>query len=71
MHRGGKVDDDRIWGHCHKTLNNVQDSDVWLFPIHCAGNHWTLAIVYWRKRRIAYFDSLGSKTVFEADSMVR
>ena len=27
-------------------------------PIHCHGNHWTLALINFRERRFEYFDSL-------------
>ena len=28
-------------------------------PVHAGGNHWCLAVVFVRARRIAYLDSLG------------
>ena len=43
---------------------------IWIIPINRDHCHWTLAIVYWNKRRIAYFDSFGSKSAWEKDSAV-
>ena len=44
--------------------------NVWMIPINREFNHWTLAIVYWRKKRIAYFDSFGSRSAWETDAPV-
>ena len=44
--------------------------NVWMFPINREFNHWTLAVVYWRKKRIAYFDSFGSRSAWETDAPV-
>ncbi|KAI1784417.1 hypothetical protein LXA43DRAFT_1066776 [Ganoderma leucocontextum] len=60
-HKGG---DEGLWRLCKSSLE-FWKKDIWIFPIHSNGNHWALAIVYWRKRRIAYFDSLHSKVAFE------
>ncbi|KAI1788532.1 hypothetical protein LXA43DRAFT_871760, partial [Ganoderma leucocontextum] len=60
-HKGG---DEGLWRVC-KSSSEFWKKDIWIFPIHSNGNHWALAIVYWRKRRIAYFDSLHSKIAFE------
>ena len=43
---------------------------LWMIPINQGGCHWTLAIVYWNKRRIAYFDSFGSMSTWETDAAV-
>ena len=45
--------------------------NVWMIPINREFNHWTLAIVYWKKKRIAYFDSFGSRSAWEMDAPVR
>lgn len=44
--------------------------NLWLFPINHEFSHWTLAIVYWKKKRIAYFDSFGSRPAWETDAPV-
>ena len=62
-------DDDALWRHS-RVATDFWKKNVWLIPIHRDGNHWTLAIVYWNKRRIAHFDSLGSKHAFEMDVKV-
>lgn len=43
---------------------------LWIIPINCEQCHWTLAIVYWKKKRIAYFDSFGSKSAWDRDTTV-
>ena len=62
-------DDDALWRHS-RVAAEFWKKDIWLIPIHRDGNHWTLAIVYWRKKRIAYFDSFSSKRAFETDVKV-
>ena len=59
--RGG---DEGLWRAC-KWSGEFWNKDIWIFPIHIDGNHWVLTIVYWRKRRIAYFDSLYNRAAFE------
>ena len=44
--------------------------NLWIIPINREGCHWTVAIVYWKKRRIAYFDSFASKSAWEEDAPV-
>ena len=44
---------------------------LWMIPINRELSHWTLAIVYWKKKRIAYFDSFGSRSAWEMDAPVR
>ena len=62
-------DDDALWRFCRQA-GAVAEKDTWLIPIHYNQNHWTLAIVYWRKRRIAYFDSLSNLSAFESNVQV-
>ena len=59
-------DDDALWRHS-RVAAEFWKKDIWLIPIHRDGNHWTLAIVYWRKKQIAYFNSFSSKRAFETD----
>ena len=33
--------------------------DMLIVPIHCHGNHWTLALVNFELHQLEYFDSLG------------
>ncbi|KAI0371630.1 hypothetical protein BV20DRAFT_978666 [Pilatotrama ljubarskyi] len=62
------VDDDTIWRDCGLTTAFWR-KDVWILPIHrtLPSLHWTLAIVYWRKKRIAYFDSLADEASWQTD----
>ena len=62
-------DDDALEQHS-RTTAEFWKKNIWLIPVHRDGDHWTLAIVYWRKRRIAHFDSLASKRAFEMDAKV-
>ncbi|KAI1788529.1 hypothetical protein LXA43DRAFT_894498 [Ganoderma leucocontextum] len=67
-HRAG--DDDGLWRVC-RYAPEFWLKDIWLLPIHRESqSHWTLVIVYWRKRRIAYFDSFGGIASFEDDVKV-
>ncbi|KAI9059331.1 hypothetical protein FKP32DRAFT_1668689 [Trametes sanguinea] len=61
------VDDDRLWRDC--SHSRYWTKDVWLLPIHrlLPSGHWTLAVIYWREGRIAYFDSMADKDVWERD----
>ncbi|KAJ3003332.1 hypothetical protein NUW54_g5355 [Trametes sanguinea] len=65
------VDDDRLWRHC--SHSQYWTKDVWLLPIHrlLPSGHWTLAVIYWREGKIAYFDSMADKHVWEQDVQVR
>jgi hypothetical protein len=38
--------------------NEIFSQDMVIVPIHCGGNHWTLAIVNIRQQRFEYYDSL-------------
>ena len=62
-------DDDALW-RFSRVAGEFWRKDIWLIPVHREGNHWTLAIVYWRKQQIAYFDSLSSEDAFETDVKV-
>ena len=44
---------------------------LWIIPINVEQSHWTVAIVYWNKKRIAYFDSFGSRSAWDRDTTVR
>ncbi|CDO73127.1 hypothetical protein BN946_scf185007.g181 [Trametes cinnabarina] len=61
------VDDDRLWRHCSRSQYWMKD--VWLLPIHrlLPSGHWTLAVIYWKEGRIAYFDSMADRDVWERD----
>nr|VWO93910.1 Plasma membrane ATPase (EC [Ganoderma boninense] len=61
-----KKGDEALWRLC-KPMSEFWKKDIWIFPLHRNGDHWTLAVVYWKKRRIAYFDSFGSKSAFKTD----
>ena len=43
---------------------------LWIIPINREHCHWTVAMVYWKKRRIAYFDSFANKSAWETDAPV-
>jgi sentrin-specific protease 1 len=36
----------------------VFSKDLIIVPIHCHGNHWTLAVINMRQTRFEYYDSL-------------
>ncbi|KAI1784327.1 hypothetical protein LXA43DRAFT_901841 [Ganoderma leucocontextum] len=62
-----KSDDASLWRVCGHVAR-FGGNNIWLIPIHRPEQyHWTLAIIYWRKQRIAYFDSFGGKSAFESD----
>ena len=61
-----KKGDEGLW-RVSKSVEEYWKKDLWIFPLHRNGNHWVLAVVYWKKRRIAYFDSFGSKSSFKSD----
>ena len=43
--------------------------DLVIVPIHCHGNHWTLAVINFKQRRFEYYDSLrGGPDVARADA---
>lgn len=61
--------DEALWRVC-RWVPDYWNKNLWMIPINHEGNHWTLAVVYWRKRRIAYFDSFGSKSALDMDAPV-
>ncbi|KAI0630986.1 hypothetical protein C8Q77DRAFT_1074880 [Trametes polyzona] len=72
LYREG-ADTDAIWRDAGCT--NYWQSDIWLIPIHhpLPDLHWTLVAVYLTENPpcIAYFNSFGSKTRWEADAEVK
>ena len=43
---------------------NVFSKDLIFVPIHCSGNHWTLALINLRQKRFEFYDSLrGSEAL--------
>ncbi|KAI0676695.1 hypothetical protein C8Q78DRAFT_960079 [Trametes maxima] len=69
LHRA-RADDERMWRDCART--EFWDRDVWIIPIHRPAPtlHWTLAMVYIKTKRIAYFDSFATTAVWEEDAKV-
>lgn len=65
-----KIDDNTIWRDCYKS--RFWEKNVWVLPIHhrSPSPHWTVAIIYIKEQRIAYFDSFASQSVWEADAVV-
>lgn len=66
-----KIDDDTIWRDCYRS--EFWRKNVWVIPIHHPSpspGHWTVAVVYVREQRIAYYDSFASKSLWEADAAV-
>ena len=61
-----KKSDEGLWRLCKK-MPEFWKKDLWIFPLHRNADHWTLTLVYWKKRRIAYFDSFASKSAFKSD----
>lgn len=51
-------------GYCYKDVKRwTKQTDIFtkhlvIVPIHCHGNHWTLAVVNMKERRFEYYDSL-------------
>ena len=51
-------------GYCYKDVRrwtkkvDVFTKDMIIFPIHCHGNHWTLAVINLIAKRFEYYDSL-------------
>jgi sentrin-specific protease 1 len=37
---------------------SIFSKELLIFPIHCHGNHWTLAVINFTKKRFEYYDSL-------------
>ncbi|OSD02619.1 hypothetical protein PYCCODRAFT_1410600 [Trametes coccinea BRFM310] len=66
LHCSG-ASDDALWRDCRGT--RLWTKRVWIMPIHRQqpNPHWTLAVVYWDERKIAYFDSLADSKSWEAD----
>ncbi|KAI0363187.1 hypothetical protein BV20DRAFT_1058256 [Pilatotrama ljubarskyi] len=62
------IDDNTIWRDCGLTTAFWR-KEVWIVPIHrtLPSMHWTLAVVYWRKKRIAYFNSLADQVSWQTD----
>ena len=50
-------------GYCYTDIKrwtkqtDIFTKDLVIVPIHCHGNHWTLAVVNVKKRRFEYYDS--------------
>ncbi|KAI0669310.1 hypothetical protein C8Q78DRAFT_1095812 [Trametes maxima] len=65
-----RTDDEGMWRDCARSA--FWERDVWIIPIHRAipDLHWTLAVVYIKKKRIAYFDSFAEKAAWEEDAKV-
>jgi Ulp1 family protease len=59
-----KLAEQRGKGYCYKDVKrwtktvNVFAKDLVIVPIHCHGNHWTLAVVNFASKRFEYYDSL-------------
>ena len=65
-----KCDNAKLWRVCQRTVQFAPQT-IWVVPIHSVEqSHWTLAIIYWWKQEITYFDSFGSKNTFESDAKV-
>lgn len=48
-------------------MKNIDDYKNIFIPIHCNGNHWTLAVINVKQNSLEYYDSLrGDGKVFEA-----
>ena len=51
-------------GYCYKDVRrwtkkvDVFTKDLVIVPVHCHGNHWTLAVINFRDKRFEYYDSL-------------
>lgn len=73
MHRVD-ADDRTIWRDCYKS--QFWTKNVWIIPIHHQlpslhwTRQWTVAVVYIKEQRIAYFDSFANKKVWESDAAV-
>ena len=60
-------------GYCYTNVRrwtkkvDVFTKDLIIVPIHCHGNHWTLAIINLKQKRFEYLDSLrgGAGRVLE------
>jgi len=52
-------------GYCYANVKrwtkkvDVFTKDLIIVPIHCHGNHWTLALVNLKSKRFEYLDSMG------------
>ncbi|KAI0706515.1 hypothetical protein C8Q76DRAFT_629740 [Earliella scabrosa] len=58
--RSNQATDESYWRNHH--TSRFWEKDVWVFPVHRpAEKHWEVAVVYFQKRRIAYFDSFGDQ----------
>ena len=69
QHQDGTSLDAGMWRVSHRTC--YWEKDVWIIPVHKpADHHWELAIVYFKERRIAYFDSFAHADAWEDDAKV-
>ena len=58
--RSNQATDESYWRNYH--TSRFWEKDVWIIPVHRpAEKHWEVAVVYFQKRRIAYFDSFGDR----------
>ncbi|KAL1505122.1 hypothetical protein AB1Y20_008881 [Prymnesium parvum] len=48
----------RRWTSEKKIKGSVFDKEMIMVPVHCHGNHWTLAVVNFKKKQFEYYDSL-------------
>jgi Ulp1 family protease len=46
------------WTARSKVPGTVFSKDLLIIPIHCHGNHWTLAVIIIKLKRFEYYDSL-------------
>ena len=46
------------WTARSKVPGTVFSKDLLIIPIHCHGNHWTLAVINIKLKRFEYYDSL-------------
>jgi hypothetical protein len=59
-----KLAEQRGKGYCYKDVKlwtknaDVFKMDLIIVPIHCHGNHWTLAVINLMAKRFEYYDSL-------------
>lgn len=50
---------------------DIFSMDLLVVPIHCHGNHWTLALVNFGEQRLEFFDSLGGSPGHVLDTLRR
>ena len=57
--RNGTSTDQAVWNISR--ISRYWEKDILIIPVHQPmKDHWTMAVVYFRKRHIVYFDSFGS-----------